>query len=223
MSSEGNGESKTQEVLTPVVVKDKQKKATSIAGKVASKTRVKDGKGRPNKTDALLDSPITINFIEYLIKQKASDGEIAQKVNVPYRSFLRWKAKHKDLWRRVSAQMELTLAQRAEIGLEKRVSGHWVERAEYDKKGNFTGTKFQYYPPSDTAIQYVLNNRDPANWKARVEHNHALEELPFAVNFVLDDSSPSGQQQKKISSGKAVVDDFGNEVIISGDDNQGNG
>lgn len=59
-----------------------------------------------------------------------------------------------------------------------------MERPVYDKKGNIIDIKMQYYPPNFSAQQYILNNRDPANWKARVEHNHALEELPLSINFV---------------------------------------
>lgn len=204
--------SQESQVLTPVVVKDKQKKALSSGRKKTASKQKKSKMGAPNRTNEILEKPVTKNFIEYLIKQKAIDSEIARKVNVPYRSFMRWKARNKDLWQTASAQLELSMAQRAEIALMKRVEGHYEERAEYTDSGEFKGTQFKYFPPSDTAIQYLLNNRDPANWKSKVEHNHALEELPLAVNFVLD--APDEVKENLRTKKKAIVDDFGNEIII---------
>lgn len=197
------------EVLTPEVVdspKTKQKKPRG---------NNRGAGGRP-VIHVDLDRPIVKNFIVYLIKRKESDREIARQVNVPKASFDRWKKKNIELWA-IEAEDDQSDLQRVKRSLVERATGHWVERPLYDKStGALKGTKFQYYPPSDSAIQYYLNNRDPANWKSKVEHNHALEELPLAVNFV------RASDNKKKKEVKAITDDFGNAIIISDDENQGN-
>lgn len=204
----GQDESNKHEALTPEVVDSPQKKPRYAPGS-------RKGKGGRPQIDTLLDRPAVLNFIQYLIRRKESDREIARQVNVPKASFDRWKKKNLELWA-IEIEDDQSDLQRVKRSLVDRATGHWVERATYNKDGTFKGTKFQYYPPSDQAIQYYLNNRDPANWKSKVEHNHALEELPFAVNFVR-------ASDKKIKKEvRAITDDFGNAVIVSDDDNQGN-
>jgi hypothetical protein len=197
------------EVLTPEVIDSPQKKKRQY-------TKSRKGIGGAPVKNVDLDKPVIKNFIVYLIKRKESDREIARMVNVPKASFDRWKKKNIELWA-IDAEDDNTELQKVRRSLVERATGGFVERPLYDKvTGQIKGTKFQYYPASDTAIQYYLNNRDPANWKSKVEHNHALEELPVAINFV------RASDKKKEKEVKAITDDFGNEVKVMTDENQGN-
>jgi hypothetical protein len=206
-ASPGHGESINQDALTPEVVDAPPKKKSRY-----SKSRKGIG-GRPNH-DHIFQRPAVQNFIQYLVRRDASDSEIARQINVPLTSFQRWKKKNSEFWLKADTTDASDL-EKVKRSLIERATGFWVERPVYDKLGQLKGTKFQYYPPSDTAIQYYLNNRDPQNWKSKVEHNHALEELPVAINFV------EAIEPKKEKALKAITDDFGNTIMISDDEKQG--
>jgi hypothetical protein len=199
--SKRNPELNDAEINSEIEVEILPKSDDSKPGKPKQK------KGAPIK-HVDLDKPIVTNFIVYLIGNDASDREIARQVNVPNTTFVRWKKRNIHLWNRAAPDP----VREAEKSLMNRVKGHWVERPVYDKDGNFLRTKYQYYPPSDGAIQYFLNNRAPQDWKARVEHNHAIEELPRAINFV------RASDTKKEKKERAIVDDFGNEVKLITDE-----
>lgn len=193
------------EVLTPEVVDSPNKKPRYAPGS-------RKGKGGRPSHDHIFERPVVQNFITYLIKRDASDREIARQINVPLTSFIRWKKRNPEFWH---TEEENSIKQ-VERALLDRAKGFWIERPIYDKMGNLKGTKYHYYPPSESAAQYYLNNRDPANWKSKVEHNHAIEELPLAVNFV------RASDKKLPAPGRAITDDFGNVVYPAKDDNQGN-
>lgn len=209
----GEDESKSSDALIPEVVDSPGKKSRYAPGS-------RKGKGGRPVANPELDRPVVVNFIAHLIKRNTSDREIARLVNCPIGSFMRWKKKNIELWN-TPPETDTQRLENVKRSAYERATGCWIERPIYDKTtGQIKGTKFQYYPPTDSGIQYYLNNRDPANWKSKVEHNHALEELPVAINFVRASDKRKEIENKK--DVKAVTDDYGNLVKISDDENQGN-
>jgi hypothetical protein len=134
--------------------------------------------------------PMVVNFVCHCIRDGKSDSEIARLVNVPKTTFHRWKKSHTELWNEAVSNSDNPVKQ-VEDALLKRAKGFMIERPTYRKDGTLIGSKFQYYPPDMGAVQYFLNNRAPAEWKSKVEHNHAIEELPLSITFV------NGSEKKK--------------------------
>ena len=208
ISSPGEVES-SSDVIEAEIVND----ASEVVEKKKRYAKSRKGIGGRKSQEHIFKNPVVLNFITYLISRHASDRNIAQQINVPLTSFHRWKHKNIELWN-VPEINSLQQIKEVEVSLYQRAKGYWIERPIYDKQGNFLRTKYQYYPPSDSAAQYFLNNRAPQDWKSKVEHNHAIEELPLAVNFV----RKSAKELPAPIKPKAIVDDFGNEVIVDGNE-----
>jgi hypothetical protein len=209
-SSPMNDESKSKAIVAEVVPEKKPRYAPGS----------RKGKGGRPGGDTELTRPIVINLICYLIGEGKSDREIARIINVPKSTFERWKKKNAELWAAHVPNSDSPIKD-VEKALVKKAKGFWVERPVYDKSGNIRFTKFQYYPPDNGAIQYYLNNRAPADWKSKVEHNHAIEELPVAIIF--EEEKPiSIEPDKKSYRAMAITDDYGELIYPSVDDDQGN-
>jgi hypothetical protein len=203
---------------------DADSKGAALQGEVlppesGKKPRYRPGsrKGKGGVRSEALEQfkmPMVINFIMHCIREKKSDSEIARLINVPQPTFHRWKKQHPELWIEANSNSE-NPTKDIEEALVKKAKGFMVERPVYTKEGKFKGTKFNYYPPDLGAITYYLNNRAPADWKQKVEHNHAIEELPLEVTFV------RASDKKQLPAPKAVTDEFGNLVMINENETQG--
>ncbi len=159
-------------------VKDDDSKNT--LGPESGKTKKK--RGAPRKIDAIF-TPQVCNLITWMIKEQVSDFQIALALGVSKSSFYRWKEKNLIFWENACVKNQ-NEDEEIESALRKRAKGFERQMPIYDENGKLVGAKIAYYPPSEAALQYYLNNRLPDRWKSKVEHNHAIEELPLAINFI---------------------------------------
>lgn len=169
--------------------------------------------GRPRNDS--LKNPIILDYLRYLISEGATDIEICAKIRIGRTTLHRFKKDNPDFWNTITdwkAQADASVEQ----SLYRRATGYTRKEKQVDKDGNTIGVKEIYYPPSDTACIFWLKNRNPSEWREKVEHNHSLEELPLSVNFI----NGPGPQPLPEKASQETADDAGNVV---GNETTGNG
>lgn len=131
-------------------------------------------KGRPSKYNPALHPTL----VGYIARLYISDEEIAAQLNITEQTLNNWKKEHKDFF----ASLKKGKADRnkqVENALFKRCLGYEYEEKVYrpDENGKqkLVEVKVKRQPPSDVAIIYFLNNRDPENWSNKNYHEHAGE------------------------------------------------
>ena len=124
--------------------------------------------GRPSK--------YKLEFVEQaqkLCALGATDIEIADFFEVEVRTLYRWKNQHDDFCQALKVAKEVA-DQRVERSLFARANGY--EHDEVDIRviqNEIVQTPIRkFYPPDTTAAIFWLKNRNPGQWRDKVEMEH---------------------------------------------------
>lgn len=155
-----------------------------------TKKILSNGKVSKPKRDAeiLLSRPEVFNFVIYMIESAEPDWRIALELNLPLRTFERWKTKHIELWREIENQTKENIVRKTKASFLKRAYG-FTHKIAVKENGQVKEVKETYYPPDTKAAWKILTNFDPENFKDVIEQQHTLTPIPSAFNFVLDDKT----------------------------------
>lgn len=143
---------------------------------------------RLKKTEKLLSHPSIISFVTYMIKSGETDHQISLNLHIPWETFRRWKAKNMDLWNHIENISREEIVTKMRKSLFKRAMGFTHEEVKINSDGKMEIHK-TYYPPDTKALQYILKNYDPQNFKDVVEKQDTQQPIPSAFNFVLDEKT----------------------------------
>jgi hypothetical protein len=147
-------------------------------------TVVKRKVGKPTKYDAGL-----IPIVQNLVARGLTNYEIADTLNVDEKTLYNWKREHEEFAlalqrskEQYDEQVEATLLMKAQ-GFERK-----VQKATASGK---VVTVTEYFPPSDSAIQFWLKNRKPEQYREQRDVNvkHGVEQGFLAFLARLDDKA----------------------------------
>lgn len=123
--------------------------------------------GRPSKY-----RPEFVEQAAKLCNLGATDIEIADFFEVDVRTLYRWKGEHEDFCQALRVAKEVA-DKRVERSLFARANGY--EHDEVDIRvvgGEIVQTPIRkFYPPDTTAAIFWLKNRQPGEWRDRVEQS----------------------------------------------------
>jgi hypothetical protein len=124
--------------------------------------------GRPSKY-----KPEYVEQAQKLCALGATDIEIADFFDVEVRTLYRWKNEHDDFCQALKVAKEVA-DQRVERSLFARANGY--EHDEVDIRviqNEIVQTPIRkFYPPDTTAAIFWLKNRNPGQWRDKVEMEH---------------------------------------------------
>ena len=125
-------------------------------------------RGRPSKY-----KPEYVEQAQKLCALGATDIEIADFFEVEVRTLYRWKNQHDDFCQALKVAKEVA-DQRVERSLFARANGY--EHDEVDIRviqNEIVQTPIRkFYPPDTTAAIFWLKNRNPGQWRDKVEMEH---------------------------------------------------
>jgi len=128
--------------------------------------------------------------VEKLCKLGATDKDIADFFNVCIATITNWKKKDKEFLAALKKGKQIADMNVAE-SLYKRATGYEHDDVELKvvSLGGNMGSQVEevkvvkHYPPDPTSMIFWLKNRNPAQWRDRVEHNFDGE--PFKVEVTV--------------------------------------
>lgn len=109
-----------------------------------------------------------------LCAEGATDQELADYFGVSVRTLYRWKNTQPEFRQSLKAAKDAS-DERIERSLYERAAGY--ERDEVDIRvvnGEIVQTPIRkFYPPDTTAAIFWLKNRQPENWRDKIETEHS--------------------------------------------------
>lgn len=127
--------------------------------------------GRPSKK-----SKLNLKQVEGLARKGWTDREMAAHFEVDERTWLRWKAEDEKFCQALKVWKD-EADSRVERSLYERATGYShpdVHASSY--QGSVTLTPIvKHYPPDTTAMIFWLKNRQPAQWRDKVDHEHSSD------------------------------------------------
>lgn len=149
-----------------------------------SKDKAPAKRGQPTKYDVAL-----IPIVQALVARGLTNYEIAETLNIDEKTLRNWRIKHEEFSAALQrskelhdAQIEATLIMKAN-GFERK-----VQKATASGK---VVTVTEYFPPSDSAIQFWLRNRKPEQYREQRDVNvkHGVEQGFLTFLQQLDDKA----------------------------------
>lgn len=129
-------------------------------------------RGRPSKK-----SKLDLKQVERLARKGWTDEEMAAFFEVDTRTWLRWKAADEEFCQALKEWKD-EADSRVERSLYERANGYShpdVHISNY--QGDVTITPIiKHHAPDTTACIFWLKNRDPKNWRDKVDVNHGGQE-----------------------------------------------
>ena len=122
--------------------------------------------GRPSKFDK-----VDLRQVEKLACMGWTDAQMSDFFEVDERTWNNWKGKHEEFFQSLKG-WKASADARVERSLYERATGYSVPE---DKIFNDGGIPLvvptrKHYPPDTTAMIFWLKNRDPENWRDKVDH-----------------------------------------------------
>jgi hypothetical protein len=152
--------------------------------------------------------PIIVSMAD----EKKADVEIARSLGIGRSTLRDWYKAHPELATAVEDAREIVVRTDVEAALYKRAHGFTAQERiiEVDPKNPSDPTKFlsvkvkeRYFPPSVTAINIILTNKLPTEYKNRqsIEHSGKLG-IKTYIGFTPDDwdeQFPDGQPMRNVT------------------------
>lgn len=103
----------------------------------------------------------------------ATDQELADFFDVTDRTIYRWSAKHGEFCQALKGGKEVA-DNRVERSLYHKAVGYTFDSEKvFQHQGEIIRAPIkEHVPPSDTAAIFWLKNRQPEEWRDKVEHHH---------------------------------------------------
>ena len=140
------------------------------------------GGGRPTKytTEAL-------NIAKAMSKLGAIDQEIADELGVAVSTITNWKLKHEEFFSALKEGKEKA-DDRVEASLYKKALGYYIDSVKiFQFQGQELIVPYQeYIHPDTTAAIFWLKNRKPEQYRANPESTGGTDDLPSAINKLID-------------------------------------
>ena len=123
--------------------------------------------GRPSKLDGL-----DRDQVSKLAKAGWTDAQMADFFQVTEQTWNNWKKKDPEFFESLKDW--------------KAEADHDVERSLYERALGFTDPTGKKYAPDTTACIFWLKNRNPAQWRDKVDHGHeGPNGEPLGMNTVV--------------------------------------
>lgn len=150
-------------------------------------------KTRKNPKNAGRKGKYKKEWIEW-VKEWAREGlmnyEIALRLEISQASLYNYQLQYPEFAEAIKDAKKDANA-KIEDSIYRRALGYDVEEIEEirDELGNVVNTKIKrrHIPGEIRAAQYLLNNRDPENWRDRKEIEHEGKNFIFDVRLVGDE------------------------------------
>lgn len=123
----------------------------------------------------------------------ATDAEMADFFGVALSTLALWKVKHQEFSDSLKVGKEIA-DKRVVDSLYQRAMGYsHVDTDVRVIEGAIVTTELvKHYPPDTTAMIFWLKNRDPKNWRDRVEQSHVGEDGgPIDINHTVTFVKPA--------------------------------
>lgn len=127
------------------------------------------GRGRPTAF-----KPEFVEQAAKLCELGATDREIADFFKVDERTVYRWKHEHEDFCQALKVGKDAADA-RVASSLYRRALGYSHDAVKImTVEGKVVHEQYvEHYPPDTTAAIFWLKNRQPREWRDKVEHEHS--------------------------------------------------
>lgn len=116
-----------------------------------------------------------LDYIEDRIAYGITETELMKRLDVSRTTYYKWKESKKE-FREAIERGKRGQIQVVENQLLKKILGYTVEETEerQDEHGNVLERKIKtkFINPDTTSMIFWLKNRNPDEWKDRIENNH---------------------------------------------------
>lgn len=137
-----------------------------------AESKTKKKAGRPSKYDS-----INKEQVRFLVDKGCTDVEMAQFFGVSERTWHDWKREHPDFSQSLK-DWKQHADERVERSLFERATGYKCKDTKFaTHEGMITDEReyIKHYPPDVTACIFWLKNRQPENWREKVEPTGSAE------------------------------------------------
>ena len=140
--------------------------------------------GRPSKFDG-----VNIELVQFMYEQGHTDKQIAKQIGVDKATLHRWKLAHPNFCDSLK-DWKIKADEEVEASLYQRACGYdTVEMKVFcdSKTGKITTKEvIKHYAPSEIACFFWLKNRQPKNWRDKIDHGFSADEIKKVFAFNLD-------------------------------------
>jgi transposase-like protein len=177
----------------------------------------KPKRGQPTKYD-----PAFIPIVVNLVARGLTNQEIAQTLDVEERTLYNWRREHEDLAQALVRSKELIDAQ-VEASLLMKANGYERQVQKATASGKVV-TVTEYFPPSDSAIQFWLRNRKPQEFREQRDVNvkHGVEQGFLSFLAALDAKAKAEREagvlppllEAQVIEDASIIDDEYDEDLV---------